>query len=135
MRMNVFKLMAVVAAFPAVLLAQSLTPTDFTFQGQLKLAGVPVTGQADLVFHLYDAETHGVEVTSKVGLSFVGIVNGLFTVQLDFGAEAFDGNPRWLEIEVEFPSGEGNWTRSRSKRYSEARKRISRRCFLRTESR
>jgi hypothetical protein len=108
--MNVFKLVAIVGTFPVAVSAQSLTPTDFTVQGQLKLSGVPVTGRADMSFGLFDAETSGTEVAPPVGLSSVEVTDGLFSVQLDFGAEAFDGNPRWLEIEVEFPSGAGNWT-------------------------
>jgi hypothetical protein len=34
----------------------------------------------------------------------------LFTVALDFGAGAFDGTPRWLEIAVR-AGGEGSYTR------------------------
>jgi hypothetical protein len=90
-------------------MARAPVGTAFTYQGQLKLAGVPVTGEADLKFILYDAETGGAIVDS-LGLSFVEVVDGLFTVQLNFAAGAFDGDARWLEIAVEFPSGEGNWT-------------------------
>jgi hypothetical protein len=106
MRIILATALSVLAALPGMALAQ----TEFTFQGQLKHDGVPVTGQADLVFHLYDAETAGSEVVPQVGRSFVDVVDGLFAVQLDFGAGAFDGSARWLEIEVEFPSGVGTWT-------------------------
>ena len=106
MRIILATAFSVLVALPGTALAQ----TEFTFQGQLKHDGVPVTGQADLVFHLYDAETTGSEVVPQVGSSFVDVADGLFAVQLDFGAAAFDGSARWLEIEVEFPSGAGNWT-------------------------
>ncbi len=83
--------------------------TAFTYQGQLKQAGVPVDGQADFRFRLYDAQAGGTLI-DNAGFAFVDVVDGLFHVELDFGAAAFDGSARWLEIEVEFPSGEGNWT-------------------------
>ncbi|UCC31663.1 MAG: hypothetical protein JSU86_05165 [Phycisphaerales bacterium] len=78
----------------------SLLGTAFTYQGQLKQGGVPVDGQADFMFRLCDAKTGGA-VIDNVGFSFVGVVDRLFTVELDFGASAFDGSARWLEIEVE----------------------------------
>ncbi len=89
-------------------LAAEPVGTSFTYQGQLKSGGVPVEGQADLSFRLYDAATGGTLIDT-VGKSFVDVVDGLFTVELDFGPAAFDGNARWLEIRAEFPSGEGNW--------------------------
>jgi N-acetylneuraminic acid mutarotase len=100
---------AVLLATPWVLNAQTPVGTAFTYQGQLKQAGLPVTGQADMIFHLWDAETGG-DLYDSLGISFIPVVDGLFTVELDFGLDAFEGDARWLEIELEFPSGEGNWT-------------------------
>ncbi|MHC4698587.1 MAG: hypothetical protein ACYTFA_17790 [Planctomycetota bacterium] len=99
----------VLLAACVVVRAQAPVGTAFTYQGQLKQAGVPVNGAADFVFRLWDAETGGAMVGS-VDPDSVNVVDGLFTVQLDFGAGAFNGDARWLEIEVEFPSGAGNWT-------------------------
>ena len=74
--------------------------TDFTglsvkemtlLRRSLKQNGAGVTGQADLVFALRDAETDG-NLGGSVGLSFVDLADGLFTVELDFGAESFDGH-------------------------------------------
>ncbi len=101
--------LSVLSATCVVAMAQAPVGTAFTYQGQLKQAGVPGNGTADFVFTLWNAETGGTIVDSR-DLTSVEVVDGLFTVQLDFGAEAFDGDARWLEIEVEFPSGEGNWT-------------------------
>jgi hypothetical protein len=89
--------------------AQGPVGTAFTYQGQLKEAGVPVTGEADFQFYLFDAASGG-NLIDSLGVSSVPITDGLFTVQLDFGTGAFTGDARWLEIEVEFPCGEGNWT-------------------------
>jgi len=76
--------------------------TAFTYQGQLKQAGVPVDGQANLLFGLYDAETDGTLIDDFVA-PLVEVVDGLFTVQLDFDAGVFDGSALWLEVVVEHP--------------------------------
>jgi hypothetical protein len=40
----------------------------------------------------------------------VTVAGGLFTVALDFGSVALDGNARWLNIQVRYPSGAGVYT-------------------------
>jgi hypothetical protein len=72
----------------------------FTYQGQLSSNSVPVTGQFDLRFTLQDAATLGNPVGSPLTNAPTGVSNGLFVVILDFGAAAFDGGARWLEIGV-----------------------------------
>jgi hypothetical protein len=90
--------------------AQAISmPTSFTYQGQLKFQGVPANGVADLSFRLWDAEEGGV-LAGSVGPISVDVTNGLFEVDLDFGDGIFDGLAYWIEVEVEFPSGAGNWT-------------------------
>jgi len=75
--------------------------TAFTYQGQLKAAGEPFDGIADFEFSLFDAESDGNPAGSRVDASNVGVVHGLFTVDLDFGAAAFNGDERWLQIVVD----------------------------------
>ncbi len=77
--------------------------TGFTYQGQLKQAGTPFTGAVDLDFSLWTAAEGGDPVGPGQRLADVQVVNGLFTVGLDFGAGAFTGNSRWLEAAVRSP--------------------------------
>ena len=76
---------------------------EFTYQGRLVLEELPVTGSADFKFYLYDAQNSGSQVGVVLQLDDVSVENGLFTVVLDFGVPAFDGNDRWLEILVRSP--------------------------------
>jgi hypothetical protein len=84
--------------------------TAITYQGQLKESGLPYGGAADLAFTLYDAAAGGAIVAGPVTLNAVSVVNGLFTVSLDFGASAFSGNACWLQIAVRAPAGSGSYT-------------------------
>ncbi len=81
--------------------------TAFTYQGQLKSDGSPANGLHDLRFRLFDAQAAGAQVGLTVCLDGVDIVNGLFTVSLDFGAQ-FNGDARFLEIEVRADGTPGN---------------------------
>jgi hypothetical protein len=73
--------------------------TAFTYQGQLKSGGTVVNGPCAMVFGLYDRPSDGVSIGSPIATT-VPVTNGLFTVTLDFGSDAFDGNGRWLDIQV-----------------------------------
>jgi hypothetical protein len=73
--------------------------TAFTYQGQLRDGGTNANGNYTMIFKLYDAATSGNQV-GPVITSNLGLFNGLFSVDLDFGAGAFDGTPRWLDITV-----------------------------------
>lgn len=85
------------ACFPSFTLAQS----TFTYQGSLLEAGSPAFGLHDLRFHLYDASTGGSEVATALCADNVSVAGGIFTVELDFGSDAFNTtDDRFLEIEV-----------------------------------
>lgn len=84
--------------------------TGFTYQGRLTDAGSPANGSYDLRFILYDAETAGSAVGSTVTKEDVAVSNGLFSVDLDFGAAAFNGDARWVEIAVRPGSSTGSHT-------------------------
>ena len=78
--------------------------TSFTYQGQLKHAGVAVNGPADFEFRLYNAASGGV-LLDVVGPVTLELVNGLFSTQIDFGDGVFTGDARWLEVRVTHSSG------------------------------
>ncbi len=101
-------LLALTTAISA--LGQVPVGTDFTYQGQLILAGEAVNDSADFVFRLWDAEVDGNLIGSANTVNGVSIVDGLFTVNLDYGADAFNGGARWLEVEVRSPAGAGVFT-------------------------
>ena len=71
--------------------------TAFTYQGQLRDGGTNANGSYGMTFKLYDAASGGGQIGSTVTNSPT-LANGLFSVNLDFGDEAFDGDARWLDI-------------------------------------
>jgi hypothetical protein len=84
--------------------------TAFTYQGQLQNNGGPANGSYNLTFSLYNTNTSGVAIAGPVTNTAVAVSNGLFTVLLDFGADAFTGETNWLQIEVETNSGSSSFT-------------------------
>jgi hypothetical protein len=72
----------------------------FTYQGQIKDGGNPANGQYDFTFKLFDASSAGTQVGSTLTMPNQAVSNGVFTVVLDFGATAYQGQARWLEIAV-----------------------------------
>ena len=83
-----------------------VSPTAFTYQGQLKDGDTGVDAPtARIVFRLWDAETGGTQVGSDAVIYPVSIVDGLFTATPDFGESAFSGAGRWLEIGIDVTGG------------------------------
>lgn len=88
----------------------ALAQTAFTYQGRLTDAGNPANGSYDLQLRLFDALSGGTQQGASVALENVAVANGIFTVQLDFGAAAFPGAARWLEIGVRPGTSTGAFT-------------------------
>jgi len=88
---------------------QATLGTDFTYQGKLTDGGAPANGLYDFEFKLYDDLSVGTQVGSTVPLGDVTVTNGLFTVQLDFGA-VFDGTALFLDIGVRPGASVGAYT-------------------------
>ena len=85
--------------------------TAFTYQGKLVDSGNPANGSYDLQFKLFDALSGGTQQGATLTLTSVAVSNGIFTVQLDFGACAscFNGAARYLEVAVKATSS-GTYT-------------------------
>src|SRR5262245_53135138 len=81
--------------------------TEFTYQGKLNNNSAPANGNYDFEFRLYDV-AGGQQLGATNQRLNVQVVNGIFTVRLDFGAN-FSGGNRELEISVRV-SGDPNFT-------------------------
>jgi hypothetical protein len=92
---------------------QALVGAAFTYQGRLDNGGSPYTGQCDFRFSLHDALSGGNQVGNTQTIAGVDVDAGLFTVALNsggqFGDSAFNGQARWLKIQVRC-TGDGSYT-------------------------
>jgi hypothetical protein len=92
-------------AIPGPARAQATVGTSFTYQGRLTDAGNPATGSYDFRFTLFDAAVGGAAVGAPVLANGVAVTQGLFASVLDFGAPAFAGQARWVQVEVRLAGG------------------------------
>ncbi|MHC4396142.1 MAG: tail fiber domain-containing protein [Planctomycetota bacterium] len=75
--------------------------TAFTYQGHLYDNNDVANGLYDFQFSLHDANTAGNQLGSDVNKPEVDVIDGYFTVVLDFNdVNSFNGDARWLEIGV-----------------------------------
>ncbi len=73
--------------------------TTFTYQGVLRRSNGPVTAVCDMAFRLRSLPSGG-PVIGEAITTTVPITNGQFTVGLNFGPGAFNGEERYLDIQV-----------------------------------
>jgi len=83
-------------------LAQS---TVFTYQGLLDNAGAPANGLHDFRVLLFNASSGGVVVGPPQCADNVDVIDGVFTLQLDFGQAYATTGERHLQIEVRQDAG------------------------------
>lgn len=95
----------------ATLYAQSGLPESqaITYQGYLSDEGEAAEGAYDFTFTVFPSATGGISV-AVVALENVSVTRGIFTTQLDFGADVFTGAPRYLEIGVRAGDSSGGYT-------------------------
>jgi len=77
-------------------------PPNWTYQGRLIDANSAADGLYDFQFKLFDdANTvTGNQLGSTIDINDLDVIDGYFTVELDFGCDVFDGDARWLETGV-----------------------------------
>src|SRR5436190_1495332 len=95
---------------PALYCSGASLDTSVTYQGRLTDSGSPANGAYDLRVFLYDADAGGSQVGNTVLREDVAVANGLFTTNLEFGTNAFNGEARWLEISVRPGTSTGSYT-------------------------
>src|SRR5262249_265941 len=83
--------------------------TAFTYQGRLTDGGTSANGSYDLQFGLFDNLSGGAQIGSTQTVPNVSVSSGIFTLSLDFGANAFPGASRFLEISARL-SGNPSFT-------------------------
>jgi hypothetical protein len=74
----------------------------FTYQGRLSDTAGPADGLYDFSFKLYDNPdlVFAAQQGPAIDVEDLDVVDGYFTVELDFGGSVFNGDARWLEIAV-----------------------------------
>jgi hypothetical protein len=109
-RSPIILLLAAALLVPPRLAPAAPLGRTFTYQGQLTEAGVAVEGTVSLRFSLWntagsgDPPTGGSMVGAIQTLTHVPVTGGIFSVGLngndEFGSQAFNGEARWLQVEV-----------------------------------
>ena len=82
--------------------------TAFTYQGHLAENESAATGLYDIRFGLYANAVGGAASGPLLTNMAVGVTNGLFLVNPDFG-NVFDGTAYWLEVGVRTNGSTGNF--------------------------
>ncbi len=83
----------------------SAQTTSFTFQGKLNDGAVAANGTYQFQFKLYDAATGGNQVGQTIADLPATVANGIFAVNLDFGAASYNGAARFIEVGVRLNGG------------------------------
>ena len=99
MKTSIICFLALLAAGLAAVTGAPLG-TGFTYQGRLEISGSPANGSFNLQFSLWDGPGTADKQTGTNQTCVTTVANGLFSVQLDFGAAMFTGDARWLQIAV-----------------------------------
>jgi len=110
--MNTQRTSLLITALLFIVLAVELPAqsTNFTYQGRLDHGGTPASGIYDIQYGIYDGPAPGNGTYLSGGdIENVVISNGLFSVELLAEYWVFNGEPRWLGVEVR-TNGPGPYT-------------------------
>lgn len=72
------------------------TGTIITYQGELEQNGQPATGLYDFEFTLYDSALGSAPIGMSAASGDLIVDGGLFSADLDFGANIFGTTDLWL---------------------------------------
>src|SRR5262249_18434873 len=103
--MKSIKLTAIVILLLSAATIGKAQTSAFTYQGRLTNDSAPANGSYDMQFKLFDGNDN--QIGSIFTNPAVSVINGIFTLELDFGPAAFSGADRYLEIGLR-PSGSGD---------------------------
>ena len=98
-----FSILLLIFLFAVSIAAQT---TSFNYQGKLNDGGNAANGSFQMEFKLFDALAGGTQIGATIANSSVSVAQGSFAVSLDFGANAFTGADRFLEISVKRNAGD-----------------------------
>jgi hypothetical protein len=92
-----------------ILTVSALAQQPFTYQGFLRVNGLPANGEFDFRFRLFDSATGTNQVGTTVIADDKQVRQGFYTVVLDFG-NVWTGGQRWLEIAIRPGNSTGSFT-------------------------
>ncbi|HEX7655240.1 MAG TPA: hypothetical protein VF607_17150, partial [Verrucomicrobiae bacterium] len=81
----------------------------FSYQGYLADGGQPANGPFDFQATLYPDDTSSTPLSATLLQKQIAVTNGLFLLTLDFTAQAFTGQPLYLDLAVK-SSADGKFT-------------------------
>ncbi|MEE4331052.1 MAG: hypothetical protein V2J10_09300 [Wenzhouxiangella sp.] len=81
----------------------------FTYQGELTEAGEPANGTYDFRFQVFNLNRGDSQSSQPRFVDDVSVVNGIFTVELDFNSRFENFSRLYLEVAVR-PAGSGEYT-------------------------
>jgi hypothetical protein len=106
----IFVLAAVAVSVSVSVSAAATVGYAFTYQGSLKDTGVSASGPYDFRFALFDMAGGGTQVSTTVVVNDLSVTDGIFTADLDFDYGPFQGEERWLQVEVRQGASSGAYT-------------------------
>lgn len=105
---RILAFLALALASASLLAQEARIGSEISFRGQLNQVGAPASGQYDFRLRLFDAETGGTLIASR-DIPSIAVFEGRYSFPVDFGATAFSGGQRWIEVQVQDPNGTGGY--------------------------
>lgn len=103
-------ILVILLTFHSLTLLAASVGSKFSYQGQLQLNNVPVSGLYDFKVELWNQETAGNFFGTAIEISDVNVNQGIFTFELDFTDIPFSGDDWYLKIQVREGTSTGSYT-------------------------